>query len=424
MLKKIFIVALLGINGILPVSAETINLSIKKEMTTIASPGAADAPGAPSGTSAPTEKTPQPPTTEKSQTLMEQFTLLGFHEAITKALTLQGNGAGNGLEEFWDNIKAKALVPKDEIALLAPLFEKMSFESLLASDESTDAMAFNYEINARKVKNLFYENVKNYINYSAKTIFLSPDITIDETMNWEDLGVSKKENFTDVIVDSWAKWAKEKFSDFENVVVLNAPMTKTPQDLNNESVTLKWNSNIKKIEVFHERKAALFEVDAQYILVNTKSNQTLAAFDFPTQKREFSILKEKDLSSNLASLVYNLLNSQALKIQSALELNKSQSTLSTSEFSINGASGLSEVAMITSLLNAKYKAYAVEAELKQYSSSLSKITIRSTADQENLIKVFTIDNGQLKLNENKKIRFEASSSTFFIEEENHSANNN
>lgn len=417
MFKKTFIVWSLVMNGILPAAAETINLSIKKEIPIVESSEIKDG-------GAPTVATPPPVSSAVStQTLMQQFTLKGFNEAITKALTEMDKGPGNGLEEFWENVKLRGFDTQKEIAYLASAFSKMSFSSLPVVEEHTDAMAFNYEIDTKKLKNIYYENVKSQINYASKIIFIDPEITIDETMNWEDLGVAKKENFTDVIVDSWAKWAQEKFQGFERVVILKNPMTKMPEDLNAESVTLKWNSNIKKIEVFHERKVGLFEVDAQYVLVNTKLNQNLVAFDFPTQKKEFSLLKEKELSSNLASLVYNLLNSQTLKIQTALELNKAQSSLNVSDFSVSGDHGLVEITQITNLLNAKYKAYALDAELKQYSRSLSKIAIKSMADQENLNKVFSLESEKLKINDHKYLRFDAPTSTFFIEEETSSSNN-
>lgn len=352
---------------------------------------------------------------EKKVTMMNQFTLLGYKEAVNKAFVELGFDQDRAINVFWERLEASGNPADKIISLIAPVFNKTSFLKLEnIEDPENDKMDFKYEIDKKKLKKLFSNHVKEYVIYSDKNIYIIPEITIDETMQWSDVGVSKSQVFTDVIVDSWVKWAAEKFPGFDNVVVINQDFKQIPEDMNSESVTIKWTSHIKKAEVFHERQSALFDVSAQYVVNNIKSAQNLTAFDFPHQKNEYSILKDKELSSNLASLIFNLLNSQSAKIATALEFNKASSTLHMNDFIVKGDHGFYDITLLTNALNAKYKDYAVVSELKAYSNHESIITIRSTASRDSLDKMFSTDSGKVDLNEQKILTFDSIDRAFAI----------
>jgi hypothetical protein len=370
------------------------------------------------------------------------FLLNGMRQAVT------GELVKNELdpEIFWKKIEEKNFSDADEINFFRPYFNRFNIvmdKALTPAPAPAEApkptdpadpgilqtpapkpvapvqdqyqrATFSYEFDAVKIKSLFVETMTNLPDVTIKTFYIIPDISITDEMTWMDVGVTKKENFSGVIIDSWKKWAETQFKNFTNVVVLEKDFAEKPAGMNAESVTLKWTSTIKKSEVFQDRKSARYEVGAQYVLVNTKTNQSLLAFDFPLQKREVGISVPKDLSSTMASLIYNLLNSQTVKLTSALELNRASSTLSIVDIKVTGKHGLYDITQINAYLAERFKEYALASEMKSYSVDASMISIKSTMNQEALYAALGKDGGKFPLNEQKILLFSPENKTFAI----------
>ena len=328
-------------------------------------------------------------------------------------------------ESFWKKITDKKFSDSDEINFFRPFFnrfnivmDKTDVNAPKVADEPTadqfQRATFSYEFDAAKIKAFFLETMAEVHDEKTKTFYIIPDINISQDMTWMDVGVSKQENFTGVIVDSWKKWAETQFKSFPSVVILEKNFAEKSDKFNSESVTLKWNSTIKKSEVFQDRKSARFEVSAQFVLENTKSNQSLLAFDFPLQKKEITLSNSKDLSSNLASLIFNLLNSQTVKINSALELNRATSTLSIVDIKLTGKHGLFDITQINSMLAERFKEFALTAEMKNYSMDSSVISIKSTLNEEALYALFVKDGGKFMFNEQKILLFSPETKVFAI----------
>lgn len=347
---------------------------------------------------------------EKVQVL-PLLTLNGYRQALTKELLARNLDS----DLFWKKLEEKNLKDEEESALFKPLFLNPVFLTGPANPaDEYERATFKYELDTKKVDSFFGEILSTLPDVTLKTFYLYPEIKIDDTMTWSDVGVNKAENFSGVIVESWKKWAATQFKNFPNVVVLEKDLNDVPASLNPESVTLKWTSQLKRAEVFSDRKSARFEVVAQYVLVNTKTKQTLVGFDFPTQKREFGIYNTKELSSNLASLIYNLLNSQTGKITGALELNRATSTLSLTQMKITGQHGLFDITQLNSFLAENFKDIALSSELKSYSSDSSVISIKSTLSEDSLVARFAKDGGRFPLNEQKILVFSPENRSFAI----------
>lgn len=375
------------------------------------------------------------------------FLLNGMRQAVTGELVKNELNP----EAFWKKIEEKNFSDADEINFFRPYFNRFNIvmdkaapvaptpapevkpldpadpSALLKNKTATTKVVaappvvdlfqratFSYEFDAVKIKSLFVETLTDLPDVSAKTFYIIPDINISQDMTWMDVGVTKQENFSGVIVDSWKKWATAQFKNFPNIVVLEKDFAEKSDKFNSESVTLKWNSSIKKSEVFQDRKSARFEVSAQFVLVNTKTNQSLLAFDFPLQKREVGISNTKDLSSNLASLVFNLLNSQTVKINSALELNRATSTLSIVDIKVTGKHGLFDITQINSMLAERFKDFTLSSEMKSYAMDSSVISIKSTMNEEALYAILAKDGGKFALNEQKILLFSPETKAFAI----------
>lgn len=353
------------------------------------------------------------------------FLLNGMRQALTGELVKNEMNS----EEFWQKIEEKNFSEADEINFFRPYFMRFNIVMekplpVVSSVTTTpppppvvdqfQRATFSYEFYPAKIKSFFIETITGLPDVSVKTFYIIPEINISEEMSWSDVGVVKQESFTGVIVESWKKWAVAQFKNFPKVVVLEKDFAEKTDKFNLESVTLKWNSTIKKSEVFQDRKSARFEVGAQFVLVNTKTNQSLLAFDFPLQKREVGISNTQELSSNLASLVFNLLNSQAVKINSALELNRETSTLTIVDVKVTGQHGLLDITQLNSLLAERFKDFSLSSEMKNYSMDGSMISIKSTMNEETLYAKLSKDGGKFELNEQKILLFSPESKTFAI----------
>ncbi len=342
---------------------------------------------------------------------MDLLTLNGYRQAITSEL-LKSNLDS---EKFWKKFEEKKLSPSEEAEFFRPLFRNPVFLSGKENPEDLFIKSiFKFDLDLEKFKALTSEFLSDLPDVSLKTFYIIPDIGIDRDMTWTDVGVSKKENFSGVIIESWKKWAATQFKNYPNVVVLEKDLSVKPSNLNPESVTLKWNSMLKKGEVFQDRRTVRYELSAQYVLVNTKSNETLVGFDFPLQKRELGINSAKDLSSNLASLVYNLLNSQTAKLTQALTQNQASAALSVVEVKITGKHGIFDITQINTILMEKFKEQALTSELKSYSSEGSMIALKSKLPPQELFNMLAKDGGKYPLNEQKILSFSPETNTFAI----------
>ncbi len=348
---------------------------------------------------------------------LDLFLLNGLRQAITKDLVEKNLDQ----ELFWSKVEEKKLDIKAEILFLNPLFSESSIllhpvKPVVAGVEE-DAFSranFKYAINSVTAKVLYGQILSLLPDPSLKAFYIFADISLATNLSWADVGVSREENFSGVILDSWKGWAKENFKSFENIVVLEKDFEEKVQGMNPESVILKWKSEIKRPSLNSERKTARFEVSAQYALLNAKSGDSLVAFDFPTQKRDVSIADSKALSSNLASLTFNLLNSQTAKVNSGLEINTSSGSYESLEIRVTGKHGLSDIIKLNALLKERFKVIQLSSELKTFASEGSTITIKSTASSTRLFELLGADGGKFPLNEQKILLFTASPPAFAI----------
>ncbi|MBY0414017.1 MAG: hypothetical protein K2Q18_07620 [Bdellovibrionales bacterium] len=357
------------------------------------------------------------------------LTLNGIRLAITSDLIKNNLDS----ELFWKKVEEKNLSLTNEINFFKPQFNQVSLvlappavfvpatsqgqAQVVTPEDPFYRGILSYDLDSSKVKIFFNVVTDDLPDPSLKTFYIVPDIAIAKEMSWIDVGVTKEENFSGVIIESWKKWAATQFKNFPNVVILSKDLTNFNSRravLNPESVTLKWTSFLKKGEVYPDRKSARFDLSAQYVVVNSRTDQSIVAFDFPTQKREFTILNPKELSSNLASLVYNLLNSQTSKINSSLEISRSAVALTSVDIKVIGKHGLYDITQINSFLGAKFLDVGMVSELKSFASESSVISIKSTQAPDQLFALLGKDGGRFPLSEQKILLFSSENRTFAI----------
>lgn len=360
---------------------------------------------------------------------------LGKKSDITKDLTADDILTLNGyrqvvtmeLEElkldskiFWEKLELKKFSSIEEIKFLRALFDNVDVSRSVLSDLIEEAKdeklegSLKGELNLEKLKTSFEELKSNLSETKLKTFYLLSNFEIDSSMTWEDTGVADGSRFSGVIVDAWKKLFEKDLKGFEKIIVLEKDFTQKPDYMNTKSLTLKWNSTLKKVSTNIESKKAIFELSAQYILVNTKTGDVLNSFDFPLQKRELDTQNKKSLSSALASLTYNLLLSQSSKIQGIIEADGKGQEQSSLELKISSKAGLSEIYAINNLLQEKFQNIKLTSSMKSYSREGAVLNIRAEGSVDKILDSLSLEGGKFPLNEQKILLFNRTDKSFAI----------
>lgn len=348
----------------------------------------------------------------------DQVLLLnGFRQAVTREL----EEAKLDSALYWSKLEKKKLSAKDEFEFLKNFFSKESVARAAGADPKIPLPAngplsgtFSAWLDLEKLKSNYEEMINDLSDTKLKTFYILASIEIDKGMKWEDVGVSKAENFSGVILESWKKLAEKEFSGFERIVVLNKDFSQKPDYMNSKSITLKWKSILKKVSSNTESQSASYELSAQYILQNTKSGTVLLAFDFPEQKRSLGMNNKKVLSSSLASLIHNLLLSQTAKIQGLIEADARNLEMTELEIKFSTKPGLSEIYQVNNLLQDKLSDLKLSAQMKTYSTEGASILIRAQGSSALILDRLSKEGGKFPLNEQKVLLFNRADKTFAI----------
>ena len=321
---------------------------------------------------------------------------------------------------FWSKFDKKHFSDKEEIDFLQKFFEKAQLipSSSESQDEDLDpdkiSAMFRAEFEAEKIKEDYNKFVTDVDQVKAQTFYILPNIEIDPSLNWTDLGVTRSENFTGVVLDAWKAHFQNQFPAFESVELLDKDLNSKPEEINPNSITLKWKSIIKKMVVKKSSKTAEFELTAQYVVVNTKSSEVITSNDFPLSKKEFSLEDKKALASGLVSWIYNLLLSQSSGIQASIE--KQLKTIHKNEIDVKiiAKAGLVEVYQILSILSEQLKEAKLTAQLKSYGQEESVFTLKFESKLEKFFEIMHKKDNTLPINEKKVLVFNPADKTFAI----------
>jgi hypothetical protein len=298
---------------------------------------------------------------------------------------------------------------------LTPQKNQNNKEDTSSSKGTIPKMFFQYEVSAENLKSFFASaQLNESVPLQEKTLFLLLDINIDKQMSWLEVGVTKSENFVDVIKNSWQKWALEQFKNYPKVVIINQDIKEIPTDTHKDSVVLKWSSQLKKVQQYNDKMSALYEANAQYSLNHLVSGNVLLSFDFPIQRKEVTIADNKQLSSSLASLIYNMLNSQTTKIATSLDTFSKSKTIYQYSFLILGEHGLLDVRQIAQFLNEQFAQDKMNASMKNYEALKSTITLRSELTEEQFVQKLQKMGAAMTLNEQKILTFSPETKAFAI----------
>lgn len=238
-----------------------------------------------------------------------------------------------------------------------------------------------------------------------RALYIEALMGIDKEMTWEEIGVGDEAAFTDVIKKSWKTWAEKKFLKFDRVEITPIPPNATL--LHKNSNVLKWTSTITKKD-FDD-----YELSAHFVLTVPKTNEVLLSYNFPEQKILIDFANKKEAGSKLASLIYNLLNSQTEKIKTLTDTVAEPSNTTAIVIPFKGKLSLSEMLEIKNQVEAKFKEVELTADLKNFSTDEGSFLVKAKIGEEKLLFLFQ-QTGKFPLNEQKLLLFNKDDKSFAI----------
>ncbi|MFA6237628.1 MAG: hypothetical protein WC635_09910 [Bacteriovorax sp.] len=336
----------------------------------------------------------------------QELMLNGFQQTVT--LILGEQKLDSGL--YWSKLEKKKMTRKEEFLFLKNLFTNETISRPASEDAKITSLtgSFQANVDTEKLKQNYEEVVFDLGETRAKTFYLLATLELDRSLSWSDLGISGEEGFNSVILESWKKHFEKNLKGFEKIVVLEKDFPVRPDYMNPKSVTLKWKSRLKKVS------DESYELNAQYVLQKTKSQDVVTALDFPEQNRKLKSDNKKVISSALASMTYNLLYSQTTKLQSVLDADASALAASEVELKIMAGPGLTDAYQIISVLEETFKPIKLTAQLKSYAIDGSTIKIRAEGSADNILDNLAIGGGKFPFNEQKVLHFNRADKTFAI----------
>ena len=345
------------------------------------------------------------------------LTLNGFRQVVTSELLIQKLDS----ELFWNKLEQRKMSSKEEAEFLQNLFLNVSVSMAAPADpkelkSENQKLSGNFKatIDQEKLRMAYLEITTDIGESKLRTFYILSNIDIDKSMTWDDVGVQNPEVFRGAIIASWKKLIEKEIKDFEKVIVLDKDLALKPDYMNPKSIILKWTSTFKKVASNPENHSASYELSAEYVMQNTKAGTVLLASDYPVQKRDFDIKNKKSLSSALASMVYNLLFSQASKIKDAVEASAKSLETSEVEIKIITKTGLTEIFQINSLLQEKFKEIKLTSQMKSFSTDGSSLNIRAYGSIDKILDNLSSGGGKFPLNEQKVLLFNRTDKTFAI----------
>lgn len=288
---------------------------------------------------------------------------------------------------------------------------KLNKKGTVVIDLNTDLLLENYS-----------DVIYNVELVSHQNFYLDLNIELLGDTKWEDLGLMGINGFTPVIISSWREHFIKNIEGFENIEEKTEEYKKVldfnPKKIHPKSVEMKVNVTLKKVFENKNTNKISFELNAHNILLNSSSREILYSYNYNPIKKEFSSSNKKDLSSALATMVFNLIKSQTAKV---IETIKNKSNAAEVVFSLTGQTLFSEITLAKAALERYLTGPIFTVSLKSLGLSSSTILIKVESSKQELLMKKLKEMGKIPLNNNssnnneqKFLVFDAVNNSFAI----------
>jgi hypothetical protein len=338
----------------------------------------------------------------------QEMLLLGKEQIIKEYLKLKSLDS----EVYFSKVKSMNLSLEKYNEFISSFFSKTSVVRLAGIDAKSSASnevrgIFRSEFNDNKFADNYFDLIEDLNSYKSKRFYYDLEIDLLNNGKWLDLGVFNQESFTNVIMDSWLDLFNKNIVGFESIERVDGKYKKVLDQysnrMNSESLELKLECKIKKAFENANTNKSSFEINAHYLLINSKSRETIYSFDFSIQKKEISNLNKKELSSAIASLIYNMIKVQIPNINDAIEKIKNVTEFN---FELTGQQFFSDITNAQLALDKYLAPWKAKVQTKQLGLKSTIFTIKvENQTQEALVKFLKLMEKSPLTNDIKEKKF-------------------
>jgi hypothetical protein len=302
------------------------------------------------------------------QAIKQKLEAEGFSKKLFDEKVLEKNFSTEKYYEF-----LKSFFVKEELILVAGNDAK-------AGTELPRKAIFSGTINDNDFKEKFIDLTENMSLYKNKNFYLELHLDLLGGLSWTDFGISNESVMNSSISSIWKDYYLEHYKDFKNIISVDElvkPILKNRYNsFSTEAVLQRVNISIKKISENKSSKKITLLIEGNFILLGIKENSVLLSFDFIPVKKELSLKNQKELSSTVGTLIFNMIKYQTKSIDTSLSFKK---TKLENTFILKGQELFSDI-------------YSSQRVLEEY---FSKDSIKVTIKKINLTQTELIISGPL-----------------------------
>jgi hypothetical protein len=310
-----------------------------------------------------------------------QLKINGFEQAIKQKLEAEGFSK----KLFDEKVLEKNFSTEKYYEFLKSFFVKEELIFVAGTDAKAGSglprkAIFSGTINDSDFKEKFIDLTENMGLHKNKNFYIELNLDLLGGLSWTDFGISNESSMNSSISNFWKDYYLEHFKDFKNIISVDElvkPILKNRySNFSSDSVLQKVNVSVKKISENKSSKKITLLIEGNFILLGIKENSVLVSFDFIPVKKELSLKNQKELSSTIGTLIFNMIKYQTKSIDTSLSFKK---TKLENTFLLKGQELFSDI-------------YSAQRVLEEY---FSKDSIKVSIKKINLVQTDLIISGPL-----------------------------
>lgn len=306
-------------------------------------------------------------------------------------------------------------------------------------------MRMNVKVNRRSLQKLYAQFVSDSFQMHYDRLIVLTDINLENGV-WTDLGVSNKSVLESALNESWQKWFTNNYSNISNLIEFEnakiamenesskeenaaAPENQEEAEIDQKLISeatdamsseekvvkeLRLSVEVRIKKTFEDQLESFvgFGIKVFINVFDPATNKLIVSSDITEEPQKFSTKDVKELSSSVASAIYNLPLKKLEGLKSDVLKNKSQTHYVKVKFKHFPA----DLILLRSKIEEVGIGAGLDAEVVNYRPMLSEIKISHNASQEKLTAMLARVNEVKFLQDNNLIvQFNTETNAYHIE---------
>ena len=294
-------------------------------------------------------------------------------------------------KQYKKELRKKKLTSKSRYGNLNKLIPSYSIKNTTSSASSKTGRSHKIEIratvNRRKLHHTYLSFTETKVKKTFEQLFISPRFNISN-IQWSEFGMRSQHNFTETVTDHWKNWFKTHMGNkFQTVTIAHENQRESVTNYLSSDSRSFWLTVSVSIEQVHKDtffNIKSFLINTNYLFIDLKTKMPILYGENKEKLKHIEFQNTEDLSSQLATLVYQEPVSLFDKIQSSIEsLSIKRDRM---EIVVKNAPTILDVLKLSDFISHEGIIHGVQAIVSYYDTSKSLITLSYTNNKEDIIK--------------------------------------